>query len=40
VELSLGKLHISFLSVVTVIMIVIIFQFKSADIQPFIYFQF
>jgi len=39
-EISLGKLNLSFLSVITVIMIVIIFQFKSADIQPFIYFQF
>ena len=40
IEISLGRLHLSFLSVITVIMIVIIFQFKSADIQPFIYFQF
>ncbi len=40
IEMSLGKLNVPFLSIVTAIMIVIIFQFKTAGIQPFIYFQF
>ncbi len=38
--LSLGKLNLPFLSIVTTLAIVLIFQFKSAGIQPFIYFQF
>lgn len=40
IEISFGKLNLPFLSVITTLAIVLIFQFKTAGIQPFIYFQF
>ncbi|MFM7023640.1 MAG: MBOAT family O-acyltransferase [Flavobacteriales bacterium] len=40
IELSFGRLNLAFLSIITTLTILLIFQFKSAGIQPFIYFQF
>ncbi len=40
IEISFGKLNLPFLSIITTLAIVLIFQFKTAGIQPFIYFQF
>ena len=40
IEISFGKLNLPFLSIITTLAIVLIFQFKTAAVQPFIYFQF